>query len=28
LPVTEALLKTLTGDEKLEMPWSKLHNYQ
>jgi glycerol-3-phosphate dehydrogenase (NAD(P)+) len=28
LPVTVALIEALTGDEKLEMPWSKLHNYQ
>ena len=28
LPVTNALLKALTGDEKLEMPWAQLHQYQ
>ncbi|TMJ37778.1 MAG: glycerol-3-phosphate dehydrogenase [Alphaproteobacteria bacterium] len=28
LPVTNALLKALTGDEKLEMPWAELHQYQ
>jgi glycerol-3-phosphate dehydrogenase (NAD(P)+) len=28
LPVTNALLKALTGDEKLEMPWANLHHYQ
>lgn len=27
LPVTEALLKALTGYEKLQMPWSRLHNH-
>jgi glycerol-3-phosphate dehydrogenase (NAD(P)+) len=27
LPVTEALLKALTGNAKLEMPWDRLHRY-
>ncbi len=27
LPVTEALLRALTGNEKLQMPWNKLHRY-
>lgn len=27
LPVTAALLKALTGNEKLAMPWSRLHQY-
>ena len=27
LPLTQALLGTLTAQQKLEMPWSKLHHY-
>jgi glycerol-3-phosphate dehydrogenase (NAD(P)+) len=27
LPVTQALLKALTGNEKLAMPWDRLHRY-
>jgi glycerol-3-phosphate dehydrogenase (NAD(P)+) len=27
LPVTQALLKALTGNEKLVMPWERLHRY-
>jgi len=28
LPVTNALLKALTANEKLQMPWAQLHHYQ
>jgi hypothetical protein len=27
LPLTNALLGTLTAQQKLEMPWGKLHRY-
>jgi glycerol-3-phosphate dehydrogenase (NAD(P)+) len=27
LPVTQALLKALTGNERLDMPWDRLHRY-
>lgn len=28
LPVTNALLKALTANEKLQLPWAQLHHYQ